>query len=138
MNLDILKYEKPKPKKKNLQKIWSHKKKKWIDFPREGNGDSYHYARRRWDLVDDNLLRYQHLNNWEKEMQKLERKFRWLRKPQYVTLTHESDKLIAFERGGLFWVFNFHPTNSYSDYRFGKDLFHKILCDDKYSHVNGC
>jgi 1,4-alpha-glucan branching enzyme len=30
----------------------------WIDFPREGNNNSYHYARRRWDLADDHLLRY--------------------------------------------------------------------------------
>jgi 1,4-alpha-glucan branching enzyme len=25
----------------------------WIDFPREGNNWSYHYARRQWHLVDD-------------------------------------------------------------------------------------
>ena len=29
----------------------------WLDFPREGNGDSYMYARRQWNLVDDTLLR---------------------------------------------------------------------------------
>jgi len=34
----------------------------WIDFPREGNGWSYHHCRRRWDLVDDKSLRYQFLN----------------------------------------------------------------------------
>ena len=30
----------------------------WIDFPREGNGQSFEHARRRWDLADDPLLRY--------------------------------------------------------------------------------
>jgi 1,4-alpha-glucan branching enzyme len=30
----------------------------WIDFPRDGNGWSYHHCRRRWDLCDDPLLRY--------------------------------------------------------------------------------
>lgn len=30
----------------------------WLDFPRVGNGESYHYARRQWNLVDDQLLRY--------------------------------------------------------------------------------
>ena len=30
----------------------------WLDFPREGNNDSYMYARRQWNLVDDTLLRY--------------------------------------------------------------------------------
>lgn len=30
----------------------------WLDFPREGNGFSYYYARRQMNLVDDELLRY--------------------------------------------------------------------------------
>ena len=30
---------------------------------------------------------------------------------QYVTLTHEQDKLIVFERGDLLFIFNFHPSN---------------------------
>ena len=39
---------------------WGHPE--WIDFPRQGNNWSYHYCRRRWDLVDDDLLRYKYLN----------------------------------------------------------------------------
>jgi len=31
----------------------------------------------------------------------------------------EGDKIIIAERGQLVFVFNFHPTNSYSDYRVG-------------------
>ena len=27
----------------------------------------------------------------------------------YVSLKHEDDKLIAFERSGLLWIFNLHP-----------------------------
>ncbi len=34
----------------------------------------------------------------------------------------EGDKLIALERGDLVFVFNFHPTNSYTDYRVGTHL----------------
>ena len=30
----------------------------WLDFPREGNGFSYYYARRQMNLVDDHLLRW--------------------------------------------------------------------------------
>ena len=30
----------------------------WLDFPRVGNGESYHYARRQWNLVDDHNLLY--------------------------------------------------------------------------------
>ena len=33
---------------------WGHPE--WIDFPREGNGWSYKYARRQWHLVDDDSL----------------------------------------------------------------------------------
>jgi len=32
---------------------------------------------------------------------------------------HNDDKVVIFERAGLLFVFNFHPTTSYSDYRFG-------------------
>lgn len=39
---------------------WGHPE--WIDFPRQGNNWSYHYCRRRWDLVDDDKLRYKFLN----------------------------------------------------------------------------
>jgi 1,4-alpha-glucan branching enzyme len=28
------------------------------DFPREGNNESYHYARRQWNVLDDHLLKY--------------------------------------------------------------------------------
>ena len=28
------------------------------------------------------------------------------------------DKIIVFQRAGLIFVFNFHPTQSYTDYRF--------------------
>ena len=34
-------------------------------------------------------------------------------------LQDEGDKLVVVERGDLVFVFNFHPTNSYQDYRVG-------------------
>jgi len=34
-------------------------------------------------------------------------------------LKHEGDKVLVFERAGLLFIFNFHPTNSYTDYRVG-------------------
>ena len=37
----------------------------WIDFPREGNGWSYRYARRQWSLVDDETLRYRKLARFD-------------------------------------------------------------------------
>ena len=95
----------------------------WLDFPREGNGNSFHYARRQWNVVDDQLLRYKYLNEFDKAMNHLEDKYGWLAAPQaYVSLKHEVDKVIVFERAGLLFIFNFHPTNSFTDYRVGVEV----------------
>ncbi|KAJ7590665.1 glycoside hydrolase superfamily [Mycena floridula] len=92
----------------------------WLDFPRAGNNSSFHYARRQWNVVDDPLLRYKYLNNFDSAMNHLEEKYGWLSSPQaYVSLKHEVDKVIVFERAGLLFIFNFHPTNSFTDYRVG-------------------
>lgn len=37
-------------------------------------------------------------------------------------MKHEGDKVIAFERAGLVFVFNFHASKSYTDYRVGVDV----------------
>ena len=58
----------------------------WLDFPREGNNSSYHYARRQFHLADDPLLRYKFLNEFDKRMNHLEEKYGWLHAPQ-VRLT---------------------------------------------------
>jgi len=112
----------------------------WIDFPREGNNNSYHYARRRWDLHADKLLRYHHLREFDKAMNRTEDKYGWLHAEYaYVSLKHEEDKLIAFERAGLFFVFNFHPTKSYTDYRFGIQTpgKYKVILDTDQAEFGG-
>lgn len=92
----------------------------WLDFPRAGNNNSFHYARRQWNVVDDHLLRYRYLNNFDAAMNHAAGKYGWLDSPQaYVSLKNESDKVVVFERAGLLFVFNFHPSNSYTDYRVG-------------------
>lgn len=96
----------------------------WIDFPREGNNWSYKHCRRQWNLVDDDLLLYRFFNAFDGGMHHLEDRFPWLiSRDNYVSLKHEGDKMIVFERGTaggpLVFVFNFHPTNSYTDYRIG-------------------
>ncbi|VCW70790.1 unnamed protein product, partial [Gulo gulo] len=53
-------------------------------------------------------------------MNKLEERCGWLSAPQaYVSEKHEANKIIAFERAGLLFIFNFHPSKSYTDYRVG-------------------
>lgn len=112
----------------------------WLDFPRSGNNSSFHYARRQWNLVDDNLLRYKYLNQFDIAMEHLEDKYKWLSAPQgYVSLKNEGDKVIAFERAGVLFVFNFHPTQSYSDYRLGVEVpgTYRIILDTDSEEFGG-
>ncbi len=112
----------------------------WIDFPREGNGYSYDHARRLWHLRDDSNLLYKCLGDFDVAMLDLLRQIehggewgtrnrergtnRQTVKPSNrqtdagnarIMLADESRKLLVFERDGLFFLFNFHPTESYSD-----------------------
>ena len=89
----------------------------WIDFPREGNGWSYHYARRQWSLVDNQELRYDQLANFDREMLQLVNEFNIMRSPYPQLLLHDDwHKTIVFERSNLIFVFNFHVDFSMSDY----------------------
>lgn len=86
----------------------------WVDFPREGNNWSYHYARRLWNLRDDAKLKYQFLATFDQAMMRLadsERvlEYEWPQK----TYEHVSDIVLGFERAGLIFMFNLHPSNSY-------------------------
>lgn len=107
----------------------------WLDFPREGNGNSYHYARRQFNVVDDDVLRYKYLNNFDSAMNLLDEKYKWLASdPAYVSLKNESDKVIVYERAGLVFIFNFHPTNSFADYRIGIEVagdYKPVLSSDE-------
>jgi len=37
----------------------------------------------------------------------------------YISRKHEDDKVIVCERNNVIFVFNFHPTKSYVDYKIG-------------------
>ena len=66
--------------------------------------------RRQWDLVDDKNSRFFRLNNFDISMNELDDEYNILNAyHQYITLAHEADKVIVFERGDLLFVFNFHP-----------------------------
>jgi len=56
----------------------------WLDFPRVGNDDSYHYARRQWHLVDDDELKYKFLNAFDADMNSLEECHGWLHKDSVI------------------------------------------------------
>lgn len=100
----------------------------WVDFPREGNNNSLHHARRRWDLYRNPLLRYKQLRDFDIAMNKAEQEFRWLSSDfAYISLKHEDDKIIVFERASLIFIFNFHPSKSFSDYRIGSGVPGKFI-----------
>ena len=90
----------------------------WIDFPRAGNDNSYWYARRQWHLVDDDTLRYKHLNAFDHAMQHLDATYHLLADADIQFLCiHEAAKQIVYARGGLVFAFNFHPSASVTDWR---------------------
>jgi len=93
----------------------------WIDFPREGNGWSYQYARRQWSLVKNKELRYQQLNDFDMEMIHMISRFGIYSAFCNHVKTDQADLVIAFERKGLLFVFNFHPVTSYTDYGLAVD-----------------
>lgn len=89
----------------------------WIDFPRQGNGWSYKYARRQWDLVDRQDLQYRFLNAFDNAMIALVDHIRnFQAKPIRKLWEKDDDQILAFMRGDYVFVFNFSPTRSFSDY----------------------
>lgn len=89
----------------------------WIDFPREGNGWSYKYARRQWNLVDREDLQYRYLNAFDNAMIELvSHRHNFQAKTIRKLWEKDDDQVLAFMRGDLVFVFNFSPTKSYKDY----------------------
>ena len=91
----------------------------WIDFPREGNGWSYKYARRQWNLVDNKELCYHYLGDFDQAMLSVISSVKNFQKTPVVEVWHnDGDQILAYSRGDLLFVFNFSPNRSYTDYGF--------------------
>ena len=88
----------------------------WIDFPREGNGWSYHYCRRQWSLVDAPNLKYQYLNRFEKDMVATAKENKVLTSPDKQLLMNNWDKVMAYQKGTGVFIFNFDPSRCYNSY----------------------
>ena len=110
----------------------------WIDFPREGNNWSMEHARRRWSLADDENLRYRSLAAFDRAMLDLLKKEKIYRSVIQTVRIDDEKKVLIFERGGVWFCFNFHPTASYPDYTFealpGKYM---TLLDSDEAQFNG-
>ena len=93
----------------------------WIDFPRVENGWSYHHARRLWSLRDDPNLRFKGLADFDETMLAALKKSRSLfgggaSAIPTKLVANEPDKVLAFVRADLLFVFNFNPVKSFEDY----------------------
>lgn len=89
----------------------------WIDFPREGNHFSYKYCRRQWSLVDNGYLKYEYLNEFDKDM------IAFVKAQDILLDTHpaqlwvdDTRKLLIYRRADCIFVCNFHPNVSYRDF----------------------
>ncbi len=92
----------------------------WIDFPRAENGWDYSHARRQWSLRDDESLHFKALGDFDEEMiatMGAQHGGPSIGSSRPIRLVaNEPDKVLAFMRGNLLFVFNFHPTESYVGY----------------------
>ena len=87
----------------------------WIDFPREGNGWSYHYCRRQWDLAENGYLKYHYLRDFEQAAVKLCKSARVLGSQDRQLLLDNSKKVLAYGKKDAIFAFNFHPENAYQE-----------------------
>ena len=88
----------------------------WIDFPREGNGWSFHYCRRQWSLKENGYLKYQWLGDFDEDMVNLTKKNKIFQQHMAdLLLMKAPEQTCAFYRHGLMFVFNFHFCHSLQD-----------------------
>lgn len=109
----------------------------WIDFPREGNNWSHHYARRQWSLVDNKDLEYHYLNLFDQDMINLARKNEWhLMSSPVPVIQHNYDQVLIFRRKNFIFVFNFNPHQSFEDYGFEveKAKYEIVLNSDSWKY----
>ena len=85
----------------------------WIDFPREGNGWSFHYCRRQWSLKNNGFLKYEWLNDFDKDMVAITKENGMFNQRMAdMMLMKGPEQTCAFYRNGLMFVFNFHFAQS--------------------------
>ena len=104
----------------------------WLDFPPQGNGQSFHYARRQFHLADDTRLKYQFLQAFDRKMLQI---YQQIPTESYCWISekHEEAKIIAFDSGNWIFIFNFHPNFSQGHFPVGtaKEGRYRVgLCTD--------
>ncbi|CAL1354143.1 unnamed protein product [Linum trigynum] len=92
---------------------------KRVEFPMQSNNFSYSLANRQWDLLT-NVGLHQHLFSFDKDLMSLGENQKAISRG-FPNVHHLDDTtmVIAYIRGPLLFVLNFHPTNSYPTYNVG-------------------
>lgn len=90
----------------------------WIDFPREGNGWSFFYARRQWSLADSKDLRYGDLLSFDKAMISIVAEYHIFKDSPSCVRADEEKKILVLRRGDLIFALNFNPEYSFDNYGF--------------------
>ncbi|KAK9938597.1 hypothetical protein M0R45_015325 [Rubus argutus] len=90
-----------------------------VEFPMPSNNFSFSLANRRWDLLANEGL-HRNLFTFDKDLMKLDENERILaRALPSIHHVNDNSMVIAYMRGPLLFIFNFHPTDSYEGYRIG-------------------
>ena len=85
----------------------------WIDFPREGNDRSFHYCRRQWSLKNNGFLKYQWLNDFDRDMLTVTKgNGMFNQRMADMMLMKGPEQTCSFYCGGLLLVFNFRFAQS--------------------------
>ncbi len=90
----------------------------WIDFPREGNGWSFEHARRQWSLADKDYLRYHCLQNFDRAVVHLVKRYAVFSERPELLRADEEKKILIFRRKNLIFALNFNPVESIVGYGF--------------------
>ena len=110
----------------------------WIDFPREGNGWSFHYCRRQWHLYHNGYLKYEWLGKFDKDMLSVAKEHNMFNQRMAdLLLMKNPEQTIVFYRHGLIFAFNFSPNRSLENVLvpiFEEKDYEVALCSDDFQY----
>ena len=120
----------------------------WVDFPREGNGESFQHARRQWTLRDINGagkdLFYADLEKFDGELMKTDTAYGLLvaninEEVKHAHHIKDDAGVLAFHCGNNLIVANLHPHESYPYYKVGSAFGgrYKLVLDTDSTEFGG-
>lgn len=110
----------------------------WIDFPREGNNWSYEHALRRWDLADNESLKYCLLQNFDHAMIHFIENENILSACPRKLYENIDSQILMYERNNHYFIVNLNPVKSFPDFEFEiPDGEYKIILNSDNQSFGG-